>query len=306
MFFKNVAVVGSNGFIGSHLSNKLVGIPGINVSLFGRSSSSSNPQMYHQLDVSNEQQVKHFFAKTDLVYYLASETIPATSWEDPTIELEKNLLPFLSFLNYISSLSVKKIVFISSAGTIYGSTDLNVTEDSHTQPFSPYGINKLTMEYYLNYFKVKYDIQYDIYRVSNLYGEGQVVKKGVGIINTFLENILSTHKIEIFGTGENVRNYIYIADVVRLITMSLSGLPDISNTFNASSNDTLSINELVKIMRGIVSEDFEVLYTATRQSDNSAIYLDNTKILKYYPEITLTPITEGILKTYTHIKMAKG
>ena len=201
---------------------------------------------------------------------------------------------------------VKKVVFISSAGTIYGPTHLSVTETSYTNPFSPYGINKLTMEHYLNYYKVRHNLAYDIYRVSNIYGDGQNTKKGIGIINTFLENILTANKVQIFGNGEHIRNYIYIKDLAVLLSLSLQADPKTSNVFNAASNDTLSINDLVKIIKGVVKEEFEVTYTPTRQSDNPAIYLDNSKMLNAYPDLKLTPIAEGIEKTYEFIKKSFG
>jgi UDP-glucose 4-epimerase len=304
MIYKNVAIIGANGFIGKHLSDKLSRIPEINVFLFGRGTSgpAGHEKRYAQLDLSKQDDIAGHFSEIELVYYLASETIPSTSWDNAAIEIEKNLLPFIGFVSQAVKFSLKKIVFISSAGTIYGPSLEKVTEDSYTNPFSPYGINKLTMEHYLNYFRVKNGLQYDIFRVSNIYGEGQNTKKGIGIINTFLENILAHNKIEIFGDGAHVRNYIYIHDLISMITQSLYSEPSLSNTFNASSNDTLSINELVTVIKEVVAEEFEIIYLEKRQSDNSAIYLDNTKITGAYPTLKMTPIATGILKTYLHIR----
>ena len=304
MNFKNIAIIGSNGFIGKHLTETLQQIPGLSISLFGRSETGrqENNLPYRVIDLMNKSQINDCFGETELVYYLASGTIPATSWENPMIEIERNLLPFLNFMEQAIKLKVKKIVFISSAGTIYGPTDQQVTEMSYTNPFSPYGINKLTMEHYLNYYKVKHNIAYDIYRVSNLYGDGQNTKKGIGIINTFLENIIGHNKIMIFGNGEHVRNYLYIKDVASIISGTLFTDPAVSNVFNTASNDTLSINQLVKVIQEVLHEDFEIMYTPTRQSDNPAIYLDNTKLLKAYPDFKLTPLKEGILKTYEYIR----
>ena len=286
MEYNKVAIIGSNGFIGVHLTNILLQSPGIQLFLFGKSDVSAfgDTVPYTKIDLTNSLQINTCFADIDLVYYLASETIPSTSWDNPLIEIEKNLLPFLNFMEQIVKHKVKKVVFISSAGTIYGPTHLSVTETSYTNPFSPYGINKLTMEHYLNYYKVRHNLAYDIYRVSNIYGDGQNTKKGIGIINTFLENILTANKVQIFGNGEHIRNYIYIKDLAVL----------------------LSINDLVKIIKGVVKEEFEVTYTPTRQSDNPAIYLDNSKMLNAYPDLKLTPIAEGIEKTYEFIKKSFG
>ena len=154
------------------------------------------------------------------------------------------------------------------------------------------------MEYFLNYFERKNGTKFDVYRVSNVYGEGQDTKKGIGIINTFLENIIKENKVRIFGNGENVRNYLYVKDLAELLTLSLRNDADSSGTFNVASNDSLSINELVQIIRAATGQDFEVLHTETRLSDNPVILLDNTKILAAFPGFAFTAISEGIRTTY--------
>lgn len=303
MNIKKIAIIGANGFIGSNLARKLQECNDNAITLFGRSAMAMHNTSlpYKKIDLSNTSQIQEDFRDTDFIYFLASETIPATSWNNPTLEITNNLLPFIIFLEAIATLNIKKIIFISSAGTIYGPTHLQVSEDSVKNPFSPYGITKLTMEYYLNYFSIRSNLHYDIYRVSNVYGEGQNVSKGLGIINTFIEKIIKEHKIQIFGNGENIRNYIYVQDLVTLMAHSVTADTEICNIFNASSNDTLSINELVKIINKVVPLNFDVEYTADRKSDNTAIYLNNDKLLANNPGFRFTSIDDGIAKTYRHI-----
>src|ERR1700752_1055054 len=181
MSVKKVAVIGSNGFIGKHLTETLSQNPSIELCLFGKANVSAfgDKYAYHKLDLLNSPQVNSYFEDVDLVYYLASETIPATSWDNPFIEIEKNLLPFINFLECLTTLNTKKVVFLSSAGTIYGHSIDRVNEESNKHPFSPYGIVKLSMENFLNYYKTKYQLNFDIYRVSNVYGEGQDTSKGL-------------------------------------------------------------------------------------------------------------------------------
>jgi UDP-glucose 4-epimerase len=308
MMHRKIAVVGANGFIGSNLAKKLAEFSGNELLLFGRNSENltgiSAP--YHQLDMSNREVVAEQFAGVDFVYFLASVTIPATSWNNPTLEITGNLLPFVIFLETLSTLSVKKVVFVSSAGTIYGKTDAKADEDAVKNPFSPYGITKLAMEYYLNYFYLRTGMNYDIFRVSNVYGEGQNIGKGLGIINTFLTKILTDHRIQIYGDGHNIRNYIYIKDLTTLMAFSLENNLAGSGIYNVSSNDTLSINELVAVIRKVVPADFAADYTPARKSDNDAIYLDNGKLLKLVPGFRFTSIEEGILQTYSHIRSMLG
>lgn len=299
-----IAIIGANGFIGKHLTERLSQIKEASVFLFGKSDPPAlpGPFPYAKIDYTNTVQLQKEFADIDFVYYLASETIPSTSWENPVMDIEKNLVPFIKFTESIVHLKIKKIIFVSSGGTVYGATENRVTEHSFTNPFSPYGIVKLTIEHFLNYFKVKYNLNFDIYRVSNVYGEGQNTGKGIGLINTVIEKIISEKRIYIFGTGENVRNYLYVKDLAELMTVSLYTDPTVSQIYNTSSNDTLSINDIVAIMKKIIPETFEVVYKEARQSDNSMIHLDNTKLIEASNHFAFTSIEEGILKTYRHIK----
>jgi UDP-glucose 4-epimerase len=300
----NVAVIGANGFIGKHLVAKLDSLQDVNVFAFDISDSGSFGKniTYKKNDLSNKDQTLKDFADIDIVYFLASATIPVTSWENPLIEIEKNLVPFMNFADAVARLKVKKIAFLSSAGTIYGSTKQKVNETSDKNPFSPYGIIKLAMENFLLYFKTRYGINFDIYRISNVYGEGQNTSKGLGLINTLLEKIITEGKIKVFGNGETLRNYIYVKDVAELLSLSATTDITTSSTFNISSDDSLTINQIVEIIKDTVAEKFEVMNEKTRQSDNSAIDLDNSKITKAVPGFKFTPITKGIAQTYSYIK----
>lgn len=304
----NVAVVGANGFIGRHLTETLARDKDIRLFLFGRSDAGSFGSRfpYAKIDLYDPEKIKAAFAGMDVVYYLISESIPSSSWEKPLLEVERNLVPFITFMETVARQGIKKAVFVSSAGTIYGASSQKVNENSDKKPFSPYGITKITMEYYLNYFEVKYGMHYDVYRVSNVYGSGQDTSRGLGIINTFLEKIITEKRIQIFGDGQNIRNYIYVNDVAELLGMSVRSDLNTSGIYNLSSNDTLSINQLVSIIQGVVDEEFGIEYRDTRQSDNSAIYLDNSKILQARPGFKFSAIEEGILKTYTAMRRSSN
>ncbi len=302
----NVAILGANGFIGKHLTKALMQNSQLKVSLFGRSATNDlkEPLPYHQLDLNNAHQVEKYFKDTEVVYYLASDSIPSSSWNDPKFEVEKNLLPFINFLNNGAQHKLKKVVFVSSAGTIYGPSKDKLTEESDKRPFSPYGITKLAMENYLNYFEARHNIKHDIFRVSNVYGIGQDTSKGLGIINTFLEKIIAENAVTIYGNGENIRNYICVSDVAKLLSLSVNSSD--SNIFNLASDDNISINQLVNIIKGIVKEEFKINYKETRQSDNPAISLDNSKLKNAYRDFKFIALSEGIEQTYKHVREQIG
>src|ERR1700741_2532847 len=110
MIYQNVAVIGCDGFIGKALTERLKKTTGLNLTLFGRHKESKHDQglPYFQFDLSNRSALEKQFQKVDLVYYLISETIPATSWENPLLEIEKNLVPFLKFMEFAAQQKIKK------------------------------------------------------------------------------------------------------------------------------------------------------------------------------------------------------
>jgi UDP-glucose 4-epimerase len=299
----NVAVIGSNGFIGKHLTNYLQQNLSINLFLFGRSNINTNSSNlpYQQINLLDSQTNALHFKTIDIIYYLVSETIPANSWANPLVDVEKNLIPFLTFAECIANLNVKKIIYLSSAGTVYGTTHNKVKETSDKNPFSPYGITKLSIENFLRYYSVKHQINYDVYRISNVYGAGQDTTKGLGLINTLLEKIILENKIKIFGDGNNLRNYVYVNDVAQLLGLSLIKPFNQSDIYNLSSNDTLTINQIVDLIKQVIPEKFTVEYTEKRESDNAAIDLDNSKICEAIQNFKFTPIKKGIEETYNFL-----
>src|ERR1041385_8033331 len=127
----NIAIIGANGFIGKHLTEALIKNPGNKLFLFGKGAPNHSDKKipYYDIDIRQTQEWLPHFTKIDLVYYLVSLSIPSSTWDKPVTEIEMNLIPFVNFLEQISKLQVKKIVFISSAGTIYGPTAEKVNED---------------------------------------------------------------------------------------------------------------------------------------------------------------------------------
>ena len=297
----NVAVIGSNGFIGRNLIDKLSKDASINLFLFGRSDLSRNNNFpYHKLDLTNSKEIDKHFNKINLIYYLASSTIPSDSWDSPTKEISENLIPFINFLDVITRIGIKKIIFTSSAGTIYGNSTKYLSENAIKKPKNPYGINKLAMEYFLHYYDVKFGLKNYIFRISNIYGEGQNTKNGLGIINTYLEKIISKSNLDLYGDGNNVRNYVYIKDVATILSITIQKNFKSSKTYNLCSDDTLSINDVLNKLKKITNTDFNINYLPTRKSDISAIFLNNKKLKKKF-NFNFTPLNIGLLNTYNYL-----
>jgi UDP-glucose 4-epimerase len=293
-----VAVIGATGFIGRHVVARLKQLPGVQVTSFGREASGE----VLKFDPEDSESVKRHFGNQDVVYYLISGTIPATSWQQPLLELTMNLGPFIRFLETLAPMGNKRIAFVSSAGTIYGPTTEKVHEGSDKKPFSPYGIVKLAMENFLEYFHVRYGLGYDIYRVTNVYGPGQDITKGLGIINTFLEGIAGRGEVTLYGDGSATRNFVFVSDVAELLTFTLRTAAP-SGVYNIASPETISIKNLIGVIREVVSEPFKVAEVDARQSDNSRIDVDGARLTSAFESFRYTDLRTGIARTYEAIKM---
>jgi UDP-glucose 4-epimerase len=304
----HIGIIGANGFIGSHLAESLSVSDEFKLTLVGRQRESQfkGNASYSSIASVADNELKQIFSNLDVVYYLASSSIPASTWLNPHTEIENNLRPFLHFLDVIADVGVKKVVFVSSAGTIYGPSEARLKEDADKRPFSPHGIMKFTMENFLEYYRRKSGLNYDIYRVSNVFGEGQNTQKGLGLINTLIENIIEKGSVNIYGDGSNLRNYVYVKDVARLLHLSLKGGLSVSNIWNLASSDSFTINQILERLKWWIPVEFTVNYHQRRMSDNPVIDVDNSKILAAYPDFRFTEFQQAIIATYNFIQNSRN
>lgn len=301
---KRVLVLGSRGFIGRNLVNVLTNDPTVNVTGFGRKHPEGLNGHFRFIEGSFEDpnSLKAALLNQDIVYHLISQTIPSSSWDSPEIEIQNNLRPAIDMIRIAADAGVKKICFASSGGTVYGLNSSVLNENDLTAPFAPYGIIKRTIESFLEYARHRYEINYDIYRISNAYGEGQDVARGLGFINTTLESILHGRPVVVYGDGEAVRDFIHVKDVAALLALSLKKTTDTSDIFNLSSNRPISLNDLLVIIRDVTKVDFAVEYRDGRLNDNKKVMLDNAKIMNVNPGHSLISLEDGVRETYNYLK----
>jgi len=303
----NVTIIGANGFIGKHLSELLSQNEDLNLTLFSRKFSDDFPKLnsakcrFIQGDYKKNLEMSPILKGQDLVYHLVSVSFPASSWNNPVLDIEENLIPSLNFFQACTEAKVKKVVFISSGGTVYGKQDFLLDESNLLKPFSPYGIIKSTIEYFLEYFKIKSNLQYDIYRVSNAYGPKQN-KIGFGVINTWLRAAALGEKINIMGDGTAEKDYIYIEDVAKMVALSTYSDIYKSGVYNVCSGETTSLNKILEIIKLNCGDGIEINTLDAPPSDNKTVRLDNTKILRSINLERSTPIEEGIEKTWKYIQ----
>jgi UDP-glucose 4-epimerase len=297
-------VLGGCGFIGSHLVDKLTHKGHYVKVLDQRPELFRNPVpgvSYVYGDYTNKSLIKECLSSVDCVFHLITTTTPKTSNEDPEFDVHSNLVGSISLLTACVELKVKKFVYLSSGGTVYGTPSLlPVTEDERTNPLCSYGITKLAFEKYLLLYQHMYGLQHSIIRPSNPYGERQNPYGMQGAVSIFLRKILEQKPIDIWGDGTVSRDYIYISDLVDAVYLSSLDF-DRSTIFNVGTGEGTTLNDLIKIMRLVTNRHVNVVYHKPRVFDVKKIYLDISAIkssLEWGPSVSLQ---SGIKKTWEYL-----
>jgi UDP-glucose 4-epimerase len=301
-------IYGGGGFIGSHLCDKLLE-ENYSVTIFDKLNFSRinlvnniNRIKIIEGDFNNEVDIKNSIENIDIVFHLVSSTLPANSNENPVYDVETNLISSLKLFEECVEQKIKKVVFISSGGTVYGVPDKTPIIESHPlHPICSYGIIKKAIEDYLFMFNKIYGLDYSVFRLSNPYGERQNPFVAQGVIPVFLSKIIQNKKIEIWGDGEVTRDYIYIKDAVELLVKSLD-YESKSKVFNLSSSKGYSLNELLRIMISITGSNPEVIFKEGREIDVPVSILDNALAMEAFNWKPVTDINIGISNTYNYLK----
>jgi len=290
-------VLGGGGFIGSNLCYGLVEA-GHEVSVFekeGRNKSNllaiEKRVCWIEGDFLNPEHVKAAVQGIDIIFHLISSTLPQSSNENPAYDVTSNVAPAIHLLEAARRAAVRKVIFFSSGGTVYGIPErVPIPEEHPTMPICSYGIHKLMIEKYLALFHKLYNLDYAVLRVSNPYGERQRPTGSQGAVTVFIYKALKGELIKIWGDGSVVRDYVHISDVVRAAIKAMS-LSAGERIFNIGSGRGLSLNQVIACLEDALGVKLPVRYTAARKCDVPVNILDISRarnVLGWGPEIDLT------------------
>lgn len=298
-----IVVFGGGGFIGSAVCDRLLK-DGHHLRVFERSRVlpyrefiQSESVEWITGDLESTHDLSNAIRGMDCVLHLVSTTLPKSSNEDPVYDVQTNIIPSLHMLNAMVDQGVRRIVFISSAGTVYGTPKYIPIDEKHpTEPVVSYGITKLAIEKYLHMFGKLYGLKTVILRVANPYGERQRVETAQGAVGVFLHHALKGIPIDIWGDGSVQRDYIHVSDVAEAFTKAViySGQ---EKCFNISSGTGTSLNDLIGMIKGVVSKSIQVNYKPKRPFDIDVSILSNDlaqKELGWKPKVGMQ---EGLALT---------
>jgi len=302
----NIIIYGGAGFIGSYIVEDLIE-RNFNVTVFDKKrflledNNFKGNIRFIEGDFNNKKDVEKSLKYQDYVIHLVSSTLPADSNVNKRYDVETNLISTLELLDECVKNDIKKIIFASSGGTVYGRANSNpITEEHSTNPLCSYGIVKLAIEKYLELYRNLYGLNYTILRFSNPFGEKQDPEKGQGFIITALTKIANGDVVDIFGNGNTVRDYIYVKDAVKSVYLSIISNTKY-NTFNISSGKGYSINDILDIFRNILKLNFEVKYISSRNFDVSINVLSNKRAIEYLKWKPETKLEDAIYKIWYYI-----
>jgi UDP-glucose 4-epimerase len=304
-------VLGGAGFIGSHLVEALLRA-GHRVKLFDRPHLDRLPEFSRRSDVEiltgdflDPQTLGPGLRGTEVVFHLVSTTLPKTSNDNPMYDVETNVLGTLRLVELCRRLEVRKIVFASSGGTVYGVPRSIPIEEGHpTLPNCSYGIHKLMIEKYLHLSRMLHGLDYCVLRPANLYGPRQRLDIAQGAVAVFLDRALRNEPIQIWGDGSVVRDYLYVEDAVEAFMKALDFGGE-QKVFNVGSGSGVSLNQLLTEIQSLVGHRLPVEYSAARPLDVPVNVLDCALAGRHLGWRAKTPLAEGLRRTYEWMKSAR-
>ena len=280
-------VLGGCGFIGGHVVQALLA-QGEPVVVLDRSVGRRAPHSgvlasaaLHQVqgDLGNHGDLERLFADHAIsnVVHLVSSTVPGSSNRDPRFDILTNIGDTVSLLELCVKRAVRKVLFVSSGGAVYGvPRRLPVDEDHPNNPISSYGITKLAIEKYLHLYKHLHGLDYVVIRAANPYGPGQQPHAEQGVIGVFTDRIQRGDDIVIWGDGSVVRDYFHVRDLARLCVLALAS--PVSGVFNAGSGVGRALSEVIASIEAVVGRRARIRYESGRALDVPRIVLDVSRV----------------------------
>ncbi len=249
-----VVVVGGNGFIGTNLVRRLKQ-DNFDVVCCDKFDTGRYEEGVEYHIIQSDDQYQEILQPDDTVFYLQWNGVPMTSVDVITETLNNNIVSIVGFLEICRQKKVKRFIFSSSGGTVYGIPEVvPIVEDHRLRPISSYGIQKVTAEHYIQLLGRQNGIETLILRISNPYGPGQRAFSGQGVIATYLASALTGATFTLRGDGEEIRDYIYIDDLSDALvrTIDYNGAKTV---FNIGSGEGYSLKRLIEVMDTVLSEN---------------------------------------------------
>ena len=287
---RRVLVSGGAGFIGSHVADAYLQRDDrvwiLDDLSTGRTANVPAQATFVQASI-NDEAVEKLFQEVggfDIINHHAAQMDVRTSVENPRFDARVNIDGFLNIIECARKYGTRRILFVSSGGVVYGEPEQRPTpEEAAKAPHSPYGVTKLTAEYYLNYYRVVHGMEYAALRYANVFGPRQNPHGEAGVVAIFASRLRSQQPLTIYGDGEQTRDYVFIDDVVAAnMLLSDAILPiggDLDQrAYNVGTGKETSVNELAQTLIGVSGKRVDVHHAAERRGELRHSALDTHRL----------------------------
>lgn len=296
----NILVTGGAGFIGSHVADRLIDLGHTTIVVdnltTGKKDNLNQAAKFLKMDI-NDKEMRNVFKqyKPAFVFHLAAQIDVRKSVIDPMCDARSNILGTIHLLNLSTQYNVKKFIFSSSGGVIYGETPEPAVEDNPPNPISPYGVAKLAGEGYIKCFGAWKNLDYTILRYANVYGPRQDPKGEAGVVSIFIGQIMNGKKSVLFGGGELERDYVYVDDVARANILCID--KGSKSIYNIGTGIPTSVNRLHEVISSTIQKKNKTEFAPKRSGelDRNVLNIERAKRdLGWEPQIDLK---KGLLNT---------
>lgn len=301
-----VLVTGGAGFIGSHLVDRLVmeGHEAVVVDNLatGKRRNINRAARFYKMDIQSWRLERVFRnERPNVVMHLAAQMDVRKSVEDPMFDAQVNVLGTLNVLQQAVKHGVRKVIFSSSGGAIYGEQEIYPAPEIHvTKPLSPYGLSKLCGEQYLSYYQRVSGLQAVSLRYANVYGPRQDPEGEAGVVAIFIQKMLNNEQAVINGNGRQTRDFVFVDDVVEA-NLAMMG-QETQGTYNVGTGVETSINDLFRILVQHTGSTCKEIHGPAKKGEQARSVIDNTKLRHEVSWEPRADLSDGLKKTVEYFR----
>jgi UDP-glucose 4-epimerase len=301
-----VLVTGGAGFIGSHLVDRLIQegheVVVVDNLSTGKRRNLNRAARFFKLDIQSWRLERVFRnERPNIVMHLAAQMDVRKSVEDPIFDAQVNVLGMLNVLQQAIKHGVRKVVFSSSGGAIYGEQEIYPVPESHaTRPLSPFGISKLCGEQYLSYYQRVSGLQIVSLRYANVYGPRQDPDGEAGVVAIFIQKLLNNEQAIVDGNGRQTRDFVYVEDVVEA-NLAVMG-QETQGTYNVGTGEETSINDLLRILIAHTNSTCKEVHGPAKNAEQVRSVIDSSKLRQELSWEPKTELSEGLKRTVDYFR----
>ena len=303
---KTALVTGGAGFIGSHLVDRLLSseyrVVIVDNLSTGKLKNLNPAATFHHVDITQSSINEVFHREQpDLVFHLAAQASVSVSTKDPIHDSNVNVIGTLHLLEAARRHGTEKFIYSSTGGALYGDPEHNpCTEEHPIAPMSPYGVSKYVCELYLQLYHRLYQLDYTTLRYGNVYGPRQEPHGEAGVVAIFAQAMLEGKQPQIFGDGNQERDFVYIDDVVDANLLAID--TGDNRAFNIGTGENTSVKRIFESLKGIINYRWGPEHGPARPGDVYQISLDNSKAVQELGWTPKTSLDDGLNRTVDYFR----